>query len=59
MVENLRPGSLERWNLGYDRLADVNPGLVLARISGYGQTGPRWHRARLCVGCGGTAACGT
>jgi crotonobetainyl-CoA:carnitine CoA-transferase CaiB-like acyl-CoA transferase len=45
VVENLRPGSLERWNLGYDRLADVNPGIVLARISGYGQTGPRAHRA--------------
>jgi crotonobetainyl-CoA:carnitine CoA-transferase CaiB-like acyl-CoA transferase len=45
VVENLRPGSLERWNLGYGRLADVNPGIVLARISGYGQTGPRSHRA--------------
>jgi formyl-CoA transferase len=45
VVENLRPGSLERWNLGYDRLAEANPGIVLARISGYGQTGPLAHRA--------------
>ena len=38
--ENFRPGTLERWDLGYDRLAEANPGVVLARISGYGQTGP-------------------
>jgi succinyl-CoA---D-citramalate CoA-transferase len=43
--ENFRPGTLERWNLGYDRLSEVNPGLVLARISGYGQTGPYKDRA--------------
>jgi len=43
--ENFRPGTLERWNLGYDRLSEVNPGLVLARISGYGQTGPYADRA--------------
>jgi formyl-CoA transferase len=43
--ENFRPGTLERWNLGYDRLAEVNPGIVLARISGYGQTGPYAGRA--------------
>jgi formyl-CoA transferase len=40
IVENFRPGTLERWNLGWERLAGVNPGLVLARVSGYGQTGP-------------------
>ncbi|WP_433504856.1 CaiB/BaiF CoA transferase family protein [Pseudonocardia halophobica] len=40
VVENFRPGTLERWGLGYDRLSRDNPGLVLARISGYGQTGP-------------------
>jgi crotonobetainyl-CoA:carnitine CoA-transferase CaiB-like acyl-CoA transferase len=44
VVENLRPGSLERWGLGYDRLAEANPGVILARISGYGQTGPLAHR---------------
>ena len=40
VVENFRPGTLERWNLGFDRLREVNPGLVLLRISAYGQTGP-------------------
>jgi succinyl-CoA---D-citramalate CoA-transferase len=45
MTENFRPGTLERWNLGYDRLSEANPGIVLARISGYGQTGPYAERA--------------
>lgn len=40
VVESFRPRTLERWGLGYDVLADANPGLVLARVSGYGQTGP-------------------
>ena len=40
LIENFRPGTLEGWGLGYDELADVNPGLVMLRISGYGQTGP-------------------
>jgi formyl-CoA transferase len=40
LVENFRPGTLERWNLGYERLAEANRGLILARVSGYGQTGP-------------------
>jgi succinyl-CoA---D-citramalate CoA-transferase len=39
LLENFRAGTLERWNLGYERLAGVNPGLILARVSGYGQTG--------------------
>lgn len=45
LIENFRPGTLERWGLGPDALAEVNPGLVLARISGYGQTGPYASRA--------------
>ena len=45
VTENFRPGTLERWNLGYDRMAAVNPGIVLARVSGYGQTGPYAKRA--------------
>jgi formyl-CoA transferase len=45
LTENFRPGTLERWNLGYEQLAAVNPGIVLARISGYGQTGPYSGRA--------------
>lgn len=44
IVENFRPGKLEEWNLGYDALSAVNPGLILVRISGYGQTGPYRHR---------------
>jgi len=40
VLENFKPGTLEKWELGYDRLAEANPGIVLVRISGYGQTGP-------------------
>ena len=40
VVENFRPGTLERWNLGFDRMQAVNPGVILLRISAYGQTGP-------------------
>ena len=40
LIENFRPGTLEGWGLGYDVLAQDNPGLVMLRISGYGQTGP-------------------
>ncbi len=44
VVENFRPGTLERWNLGYQDLRAIDPGLILARISGYGQTGPAKNR---------------
>jgi formyl-CoA transferase len=40
LIENFRPGMLEEWGLGYEDLAKLNPGLVMLRISGYGQTGP-------------------
>jgi formyl-CoA transferase len=40
VVENFRPGTLEGWGLGWDELSRINPGLILVRISGYGQTGP-------------------
>jgi len=40
VVENFRPGTLERWGLGYDVLSQDNPGLVLLRVTGFGQTGP-------------------
>jgi len=40
IVENFRPGTLEKWELGYEELSRDNPGLVLVRLSGYGQTGP-------------------
>jgi crotonobetainyl-CoA:carnitine CoA-transferase CaiB-like acyl-CoA transferase len=45
VIENFRPGTLERWDLGYDRLAADNPGLVLARVTGFGQFGPYARRA--------------
>ncbi|MDM0034464.1 CaiB/BaiF CoA-transferase family protein [Variovorax sp. J22P271] len=40
LIENFRPGTLEGWGLGWDDLRRINPGLVMLRISGYGQTGP-------------------
>lgn len=40
VLENFRPGTLERWGIGYEALRQVNPGLVMLRISAYGQTGP-------------------
>ncbi len=40
LIENFRPGTLEQWGMGYDKLSELNPGLVMLRISGYGQTGP-------------------
>jgi formyl-CoA transferase len=51
VVENFRPGTLERWGLGPEVLAEANPDLVVVRISGYGQTGPYRERA----GFGGVA----
>jgi formyl-CoA transferase len=45
LVENFRPGTLEKWNLGPERLWEANPRLVIARVSGYGQTGPYGPRA--------------
>ena len=40
VIENFRPGTLERWGLGYDELSSVNPGVVLTRVTGFGQFGP-------------------
>ncbi|WP_027504762.1 MULTISPECIES: CaiB/BaiF CoA transferase family protein [unclassified Rhodococcus (in: high G+C Gram-positive bacteria)] len=40
VVENFRPGTLEKWGLGYDVLSEINPGLILLRVTGFGQTGP-------------------
>jgi crotonobetainyl-CoA:carnitine CoA-transferase CaiB-like acyl-CoA transferase len=40
LVENFRPGTLERWGLSPERLHEANPGLIIARITGFGQTGP-------------------
>lgn len=40
VIENFRPGTLEKWNLGYENLSKINPGIIMVRVSGYGQTGP-------------------
>ena len=40
VVENYRPGVLEKWNIGYEQLRTINPALIMVRLSGYGQTGP-------------------
>jgi formyl-CoA transferase len=44
VIESFRPGTLERWNLGYERLSEINPGLILARVTGFGQRGPYSNR---------------
>ncbi|MDW8260443.1 MAG: CaiB/BaiF CoA-transferase family protein, partial [Gammaproteobacteria bacterium] len=45
LLENFRPGTMEKWGCGYTDLAAVNPRLIMTRVSGYGQTGPYSHRA--------------
>jgi formyl-CoA transferase len=45
LIENFRPGAMEKWGLGYEALSADNPKLVMARVSGFGQTGPYAQRA--------------
>ncbi len=45
LVENFRPGTMEEWGLGWKVLSEANPGLVMLRVSGYGQTGPYRRRS--------------
>ena len=45
LLENFRPGTLEKWGLGYETLKVINPRLIMIRVSGYGQTGPYASRA--------------
>ncbi|MGI9309274.1 MAG: CaiB/BaiF CoA transferase family protein [Gammaproteobacteria bacterium] len=45
LLENFRPGTMERWNLSYDELYKINPKLIMIRVSGFGQTGPYSKRA--------------
>jgi crotonobetainyl-CoA:carnitine CoA-transferase CaiB-like acyl-CoA transferase len=45
VIENFRPGTMEKWDLAYDDLAAINPGVVMVRISGFGQDGPYSQRA--------------
>ncbi len=51
VIENFKPGTLERWGLGYETLSAANPGLILVRISGYGQDGPYSQRPGYGVVC--------
>ncbi|MDH3580524.1 MAG: CoA transferase, partial [Hyphomicrobiales bacterium] len=56
LCENFRPGTLEKWGLGWDVLAALNPGLIMLRVSGYGQDGPYRDRpgfARIAHAYGG------
>ena len=56
LIENFRPGVMEKWGLGPERFKASNPGLVYTRISGYGQTGPYAHKpgfASVCEGISG------
>lgn len=55
LLENFRPGTLERLGLGYETLSDLNPRLVLIRISGYGQDGPYSQKAGYGAICEATA----
>ena len=45
LIENFRPGTMEKWGLGFESLARHNPGLIMVRVSGFGQTGPYAKRA--------------
>ncbi|MCE8015772.1 CoA transferase [Halomonas sp. MCCC 1A17488] len=51
LVENFRPGTMERWGLGYDTLSRDNPGLVMVRVTGFGQDGPYASRAGFASVC--------
>jgi crotonobetainyl-CoA:carnitine CoA-transferase CaiB-like acyl-CoA transferase len=56
VLENFRPGTLEKWGIGYEALKAVNPKLIMLRISAYGQTGPKRHEpgfARIAHAFGG------
>lgn len=56
LVENFRPGTLDRWGLDYATLRAANPGIIVVRVSGYGQTGP--HAAKAGFGTPATAFSG-
>lgn len=56
VVENFKPGTMERWGLGYDKLSATNPRLIMVRVSGWGQTGPNAPKpgyASVAEGAGG------
>lgn len=49
VIENFKPGTMEKWGMGYEVLSQTNPGLIMLRISGYGQTGPYRERPGFAV----------
>jgi formyl-CoA transferase len=49
VIENFKPGTMEKWGMAYDSLSRTNPGLIMLRISGYGQTGPYRERPGFAV----------
>ncbi|MCP1362061.1 CaiB/BaiF CoA-transferase family protein, partial [Halomonas sp. BBD45] len=51
LIENFRPGTMEKWGLGYDDLARRNPGLIMVRVTGFGQDGPYASRAGFAAVC--------
>ncbi|CUH61587.1 CaiB/BaiF CoA transferase family protein [Thalassobacter stenotrophicus] len=51
LIENFRPGTMERWELGYDALSRINPRLIMARVSGFGQDGPYAKQAGFASVC--------
>ena len=51
LIENFKPGTMERWGLGYEDLKAINPGIIMVRISGFGQTGPYSHKPGYGVVC--------
>lgn len=56
LVENFKPGTMEKWGLGFEDLRKINPGLIMVRVSGWGQTGPYAARpgfANVAEGIGG------
>ncbi len=56
LIENFKPGTMEKWGMGYEELRKLNPGLIMVRVSGWGQTGPYASRpgyANVCEGVGG------
>ena len=58
VCENFRPGTLEKWGIGWEVLREINPGLIMLRVTGYGQTGPYKDRpgfARVAHAVGGIA----
>jgi succinyl-CoA---D-citramalate CoA-transferase len=56
VLENFKPGTLEKWGLGYEQLREINPHIIMVRVSGWGQSGPNSHRpgyASVAEGVGG------